>query len=50
MVYLTPNGQRRLLGHSYNTNGNYGYHSYAKSSSDGAYVQLTSDNERFGTK
>jgi hypothetical protein len=43
MVLVTPNGQRRLLGHPYNTTNNYGFFSFAKFSSDGGYVLFTSD-------
>jgi VanZ family protein len=43
MVLLTANGQRRLLGHSYNTSSNYSLYSFAKFSSDGRYVLFTSD-------
>ncbi len=43
MVLMTPNGQRRLLAHAYNTTGTYNYFSFAKFSSDGQYVLFTSD-------
>src|SRR2546425_474383 len=43
MVLLTPNGQRRLLGHPYNSTGNYTFFSFAKFSPDGSYVLFTSD-------
>jgi hypothetical protein len=43
MVFMTPNGGRRLLGHPYNTTGTYNYFSFAKPSSDGKYVLFTSD-------
>jgi concanavalin A-like lectin/glucanase superfamily protein/Big-like domain-containing protein len=43
MVLITPNGQRRLLGHAYNTTGTYNYFSFAKFSSDGRYVLFTSN-------
>jgi concanavalin A-like lectin/glucanase superfamily protein/Big-like domain-containing protein/purple acid phosphatase-like protein len=43
MVLITPNGQRRLLGHPYNTTGTYNYFSFAKFSSDGRYILFTSD-------
>ena len=35
MVFMTPNGQRRLLAHAYNTASTYGYYTYGKSSADG---------------
>jgi len=43
MILVTPNGQRRLLGHPYNTTSNYRYLSFAKFSPDGKYVLFTSD-------
>ena len=43
MIFITTNGQRRLLGHPYNTVSEYTYFSFAKSSSDGKYVLFTSD-------
>jgi hypothetical protein len=43
MVLLTPNGERRILGHPYNTTGNYTFFTFAKFSSDGQYVLFTSD-------
>ncbi|HEV8150859.1 MAG TPA: Ig-like domain-containing protein, partial [Gemmatimonadales bacterium] len=43
MVLITANGQRRLLGHPYNTTGNYTFFSFAKFSPDGKYVLFTSD-------
>jgi hypothetical protein len=43
IVLITPNGQRRLLGHSYNTTSDYNYLSFAKFSSDGQYLIFTSD-------
>ncbi len=43
MVYVTPNGARRLLGHPYNTSSDYTVYTFAKSSSDGHYVLFTSD-------
>jgi hypothetical protein len=43
MVLMTENGQRRLLGHSYNTTTNYALSSFAKFSPDGNYVLFTSD-------
>src|SRR5712691_5077706 len=43
MILMTPNGQRRLLGHPYNTTTTYNYFSFAQFSSDGQYVLFTSD-------
>lgn len=43
MVLITPNGERRLLGHPYNTTATYNYYSFAKFSSDGQYVLFTSN-------
>ncbi len=43
MIFMTPNGARRLLGHAYNTTDTYAHLSFAKSSSDGKYVLFTSD-------
>jgi hypothetical protein len=43
MILMTPNGQRRLLGHPYNTTGNYTFYSFAKFSPDGKYVLFTSN-------
>src|SRR6185369_8410952 len=43
MIFITPNDQRRLLEHPYNTNPNYGWLTFAKLSSDGNYVLFTSD-------
>ncbi len=43
MILMTPNGQRRLLGHPYNTSSNYSTYSFCKLSSDGRYVLFTSD-------
>ncbi len=43
MVLMTPNGQRRLLGHPYNATTIYNYYSFAKFSPDGQYVLFTSD-------
>src|SRR5438876_563498 len=42
-VLMTPNGQRRLLGHPYNTTSDYTFFSFAKLSPDGRYVLFTSD-------
>jgi hypothetical protein len=43
MVLMTANGQRRLLGHPYNTSSVYERFSFVKFSPDGAYVLFTSD-------
>ncbi|PYQ06138.1 MAG: hypothetical protein DMF83_13015 [Acidobacteria bacterium] len=43
MILITANGQRRLLGHPYNTAGTYNYWSFPKLSPDGRYVLFTSD-------
>lgn len=43
MIFITANGQRRLLGHPYNTAATYNYWSFPKMSPDGAYVLFTSD-------
>jgi hypothetical protein len=43
MIYVTSNGQRRLLAHPYNTNLEYTYNTFAKPTSDGHYVLFTSD-------
>src|SRR5256712_8184509 len=43
MIFITANGQRRLLGHPYNTTATYNYNSFPKLSSDGKYVLFTSD-------
>jgi hypothetical protein len=43
LILVTANGQRRLLGHSYNHAGDYYYHTMAKISSDGRYALFTSD-------
>ena len=46
MVYVTANGQRRLLGHPYTTiteAANYALASFVRQSSDGRYVIVTSD-------
>jgi WD40 repeat protein len=48
MVLITANGQRRLLGHPYNTTGNYTFFSFAKFSPDGEYVLFTSDMDGSG--
>ncbi len=42
-VLITPNGQKRLLGHPYNTTSNYTFFTFAKFSPDGKYVLFTSD-------
>jgi hypothetical protein len=43
MVLITPNGQRRLLAHSYNTTSTYTFFAFAKFSSDGQFVLFTSN-------
>ena len=43
MVLITRNGQRRLLGHHYNTTSDYTLATFAKFSPDGKYVLFTSD-------
>jgi hypothetical protein len=43
MIFVTPKGQRRLLGHPYNTSTNYTFFSFVKSSPDGRYVLFTSN-------
>jgi len=46
MIYITANGQRRLLGHPYTTiteAANYALASFVRQSSDGRYVMFTSD-------
>ena len=43
MVLMTPGGQRRLLGHPYNTTTNYTFYSFVRFSPDGKYVLFTSD-------
>jgi hypothetical protein len=43
MIFVTANGERRLLGHPYNTTGTYNYMSFPKASPDGRYVLFTSD-------
>jgi len=43
MVLITPKGDRRLLGHPYNTSANYTLYTFAKFSSDGRYVLFTSN-------
>ncbi|TLY46685.1 MAG: hypothetical protein E6K55_15595 [Gemmatimonadetes bacterium] len=46
MVYVTANGQRRLLGHPYTTiteATDYALASFVRQSSDGRYVMFTSD-------
>jgi hypothetical protein len=48
MVLVTPNGQRRLLGHPYNTSSDYTTYSFPKFSSDGRYVLFTSDMDGSG--
>ncbi len=43
MIFVTANGQRRLLGHPYNTTTNYTFYSFVRLSPDGKYVLFTSD-------
>jgi len=43
MIFVTASGQRRLLGHPYNTSTSYSTLSFVKGSSDGRYVLFTSD-------
>ena len=43
MIFITANGERRLLGHPYNTSTTYNYMSFPKSAPDGRYVLFTSD-------
>ncbi len=43
IVFVNLNGDRRLLGHSYNTSSDYGSYSFVKTSSDGKYVMFTSN-------
>jgi hypothetical protein len=43
MVLITRNGERRLLGHPYNTGTTYNYLAFAKFSPDGKYVLFTSN-------
>jgi len=43
MIFVTANGQRRLLGHPYNTSTNYTTYSFVRESADGRYVMFTSD-------
>jgi hypothetical protein len=43
MVLMTPNGQRRLLGHSYNTTTTYTFYAFAKFSPDGRFVLFSSN-------
>jgi hypothetical protein len=42
-VLMTPGGERRVLGHPYNTSGDYTYYTFAKFSPDGKYVLFTSN-------
>jgi Big-like domain-containing protein/purple acid phosphatase-like protein/VCBS repeat protein/stigma-specific protein Stig1 len=42
-VLMTPSGERRVLGHPYNTTSNYTYFTFAKFSPDGQYVLFTSN-------
>ncbi len=48
MVLITPNGQRRLLGHPYNTSASYAFYSFVRFSPDGRYVLFTSDMDGAG--
>jgi WD40-like Beta Propeller Repeat len=48
MILITANGQRRLLGHPYNTSSTYNYYSFPKFSPDGKYVLFTSDMDGSG--
>jgi hypothetical protein len=48
IVMVTPNGQKRLLGHTYNTSADYTLSAFAKISSDGRYVMFTSDMNGVG--
>jgi hypothetical protein len=48
MVLITANGERRLLGHPYNTTSTYTFYTFAKFSPDGAYVLFTSDMDGAG--
>lgn len=48
MILMTPNGQRRLLAHAYNTSAVYALSTFAKFSSDGKYVLFTSDMDGSG--
>ncbi len=43
MVLMTPKGDRRLLGHPYNTSANYALYTFAKFSAGGRYVLFTSN-------
>jgi hypothetical protein len=43
LIFVTANGQRRLLGHPYNTTDNYTFNTFAKLAPDGRYVLFTSD-------
>jgi len=43
MIFVTAKGQRRLLGHPYNTSTNYTTYSFVRESADGRYVMFTSD-------
>jgi len=43
LVLVTASGERRLLGHAYNTTGDYTFYTFAKLSSDGRYALFTSD-------
>lgn len=43
LIFVTANGQRRLLAHTYNTSTTYTTYSFARESADGRYVMFTSD-------
>jgi hypothetical protein len=43
LILMTPKGQRRLLGHSYNTSTVYNDYTFPKFSPDGTYVMFTSN-------
>jgi hypothetical protein len=43
MIAITPNGQRFLVGHPYNTTAAYNFYSFAKFAPDGKYVLFTSN-------
>jgi len=43
IVFITANGQRRILAHPYNTSGTYEFLSFPKLAPDGKYVLFTSN-------
>jgi len=43
IVFITANGQRRILAHPYNTSGTYEFLSFSKLAPDGKYVLFTSN-------